>query len=75
MTSLRFLTFTFWNYNVLKLLRLETIMFSEATLSDINIVLCYVLSLYRLHDFCLDFVQEFGLKDYVVYNFMLEVVT
>jgi hypothetical protein len=50
-------------------------MFSEATLSDINIVLCYVLSLYRLHDFCLDFVQEFGLKDYVVYNFMLEVVT
>jgi hypothetical protein len=40
--SLRFLTFTFWNYYILKLLRLETITFSDATLSDINIVLCYV---------------------------------
>ncbi len=38
--------FTFLNYYVLKLLRLETIMFSDATLSDINIVLCYVLSQY-----------------------------
>jgi hypothetical protein len=44
--SLRFLTFTFWNYYVLKLLRLETVTFSDATLSDINIVLCYVLSQY-----------------------------
>ena len=35
-----------WNYYVLKLLRLETITFSDATLSDINIVLCYVLSQY-----------------------------
>ncbi len=26
----------FWKYYVLKLLRLETIMFSDATLSDIN---------------------------------------
>ncbi len=43
-TSLSFLTFTFWNYYVLKLLRLETIRFSDATLSDINIVLCYILS-------------------------------
>ncbi len=49
MTSLRFLTFTFWYYYVLKLLRLETITFSDATLSDINVVLCYVLSKYR-HD-------------------------
>ncbi len=47
-TSLRFLTFTFWNYYVLKLLRLETIMFRDATLNDINVVLCYVLSQYRL---------------------------
>jgi hypothetical protein len=38
--------FTFWNYYDLKLLRLETIMFSDATLSDIKVVLCYVLSQY-----------------------------
>ncbi len=44
--SLRFLTFTFWNYYVLKLLGLETITCSDATLSDINVVLCYVLSQY-----------------------------
>ena len=44
--SLRFLTFTFCNYYVLKLLRLETIMFSDAMLSDINVVLRYVLSQY-----------------------------
>ena len=36
---LRFVMFTFWNYYVLKLLRLETITFSDATLSDINVVL------------------------------------
>jgi hypothetical protein len=30
--------FTFWNHYVLKLLRLETITFSDATLSDINVV-------------------------------------
>ncbi len=41
--------FTFWNYYVLKLLRLETIMFSDATLSDINVVLCYVLSKYHFN--------------------------
>jgi hypothetical protein len=41
--------FTFWNYNVLKLLRLETITFSNAMLSDINVVLCYVLSQYRFN--------------------------
>ncbi len=46
-TSFHFLTFTFWNYYVLKLLRLETITFSDAMLSDINAVLCYVLSQYR----------------------------
>ncbi len=47
MTSLRFLTFTFWNCYVLKLLRLETITFRDATLSDINGVLCSVLSQYH----------------------------
>jgi hypothetical protein len=31
----------------LKLLRLETITFSDATLSDIIVVLCYFLSQYR----------------------------
>ncbi len=46
MTSLRFLTFTFWNSYVLKLLRLETLTFSDVTLSDINDVWCYVLSQY-----------------------------
>ncbi len=45
---LHFLTFTFWNCYVLKLLRLETITFSDATLSDINLVLCYVLSQYQI---------------------------
>jgi hypothetical protein len=35
-TSLSLLMFTFWNYYVLKHLRLETITFSDATLSDIN---------------------------------------
>jgi hypothetical protein len=43
---LHFFMFMFWNYYVLKLLRLETITFSYATLSDINVVLCYVLSQY-----------------------------
>jgi len=37
----------FWNYYVLKVLLLETITFSDATLSDIKVVLCYVLSQYR----------------------------
>jgi hypothetical protein len=49
--SLRFLTFTFWNYYVLQVLRLETITFSDATLSDINVVLCYVLLQYRTAQF------------------------
>ncbi len=40
--------FTFWNSYVLKLLRLETISFSDATLSDMNVVWCYVLSQYQL---------------------------
>ncbi len=47
MTFLCFLTFTFWNSYVLKLLRLETITFIDVTLSDINVVWCYVLSQYR----------------------------
>ncbi len=50
---LRFVPFTFWNYYVLKLLRLETITFSDAMLSDINVVLCYVLSQYQLFTFLL----------------------
>ncbi len=33
----------------IKLLCLETITFSNAMLSDINVVCCYVLSQYRLH--------------------------
>ncbi len=45
--ALRFLTFTFWNSYVLKLLRLETLTFSDVTVSDINVVWCYVLSQYR----------------------------
>ncbi len=44
--SLRFVMLTFWNYYVLKLLRLETITFSDASLSDTNFVLCYVLLQY-----------------------------
>jgi hypothetical protein len=39
---------TFWNYYVFKLLSLETITFSDATLSDKNVVLCYALSQYHL---------------------------
>jgi hypothetical protein len=50
--SLRFLTFMFWIYYVLKLLILETITFSDASLSDIYVVLCYVLSQYRLQCVC-----------------------
>jgi hypothetical protein len=46
---LRFLTFLFWNYYVLKLLRLKNVTFSDATLSDINVVLCYVFSQYQLN--------------------------
>jgi hypothetical protein len=41
------LTFTFRNSYVLELLRLETLTFSDVTLSDINVVGCYVLSQYR----------------------------
>ncbi len=44
MTFLCFATFTCWNNDILKLLPLETITFNDATLSDINVVLCYVLS-------------------------------
>jgi hypothetical protein len=39
-TFLRSVTFTFWNYYVLKLLPFTTITFSDAILSDINVVLC-----------------------------------
>jgi hypothetical protein len=37
-TFVRFVTFTFWNYYVLKFLRLETLTFSDVTLSDVNFV-------------------------------------
>ncbi len=40
-TFLRFVMFTFWNYYVLKVLRLETITFSDSTIGDINVVLYY----------------------------------
>ncbi len=43
MAFLRFVTLTFWKYYVLKLLPSDTNTFSDATLSDINVVLCYVL--------------------------------
>ncbi len=49
MTSLRFLTCTFWNSYVLKLLLLETLTFCDVTLIDINVVWCYVLSQYRIN--------------------------
>ncbi len=39
----RFVMFTFWNFYVLELLRLETITFSDATLRDINAVFVVVL--------------------------------
>ncbi len=39
--------FTFWNYYILKILRFEIIIISDATLSDINVVLCYLLSQYH----------------------------
>jgi hypothetical protein len=32
------LTFTFWNSYVLKLLRFETLTFSDVTVSDMNVV-------------------------------------
>ncbi len=41
------MTFKFCNYYALKLLRSETITFSDVTLSNINVVLFYVLSQYR----------------------------
>jgi len=41
---LRYVTPPFWNDYVLKLLHLETLTFRDATLSDINVVWCYVLS-------------------------------
>ncbi len=46
-TFLRFVMFMFWKYYVLKLLHLETITFSDATLRDKSVVLCYVLSQYQ----------------------------
>jgi hypothetical protein len=39
----------FFDVYVLELLRFETITSSDATLSDINVVLCYVLSQYLCH--------------------------
>jgi hypothetical protein len=41
---LHLVTFTCWNYYVLKLLCLETITFNDASLSDVNVVCYYVLS-------------------------------
>jgi hypothetical protein len=38
-------------YYVLKLLPLETITFSDAMLSDINVVLCYVLPQYSANSY------------------------
>ncbi len=47
MPFLSFVMFTLWNPYILKLLHLETSTFSDATLSDINVVLCYVLTQYN----------------------------
>jgi hypothetical protein len=41
----------FYAFYVLKLLPLETITFSDAMLSDINVVLCYVLSQFQSNHF------------------------
>ncbi len=54
------MTFTFWNYYILELLRFETltfetITFSDATLSDIHVVLCYILSQYHVNGYFLHF--------------------
>jgi hypothetical protein len=38
----------FFDVYILELLRFETIMFSDAALSDINVELCYVLSQYHI---------------------------
>ncbi len=51
MTALRFFKFTFSTYYVWQLLCFETITFCDATLSDINVILCYVLSQYPLNEF------------------------
>jgi hypothetical protein len=48
--------FAFWNYYVLKLLLLETIAFSDATLSDINVLLRYFLSQYSRVSFSLSYI-------------------
>ncbi len=40
---------SFWNYYVLKVKCLETVTFSYAKLSDINVVLCYILSQYHFN--------------------------
>jgi hypothetical protein len=57
-TFLRFVRFTFWNYYILQLLRLGTIMFSDARLSDLNVVLCYILSQY-LHKYSHNFYKHY----------------
>ncbi len=43
-----FLWLELWNYNVLQLLRLETIMFSDAMFYDVNVVWCYVLTQHQI---------------------------
>ncbi len=63
-----FVTFTFWNYYVLKLLHFETITFSDATLSDINVLLCYILSQYSLSSANIDctFSQRDGITGLII---------
>ncbi len=39
----------FWNPYVKKLLHLEIITYSDATLSDINVVFCYVFLQYHIY--------------------------
>ncbi len=75
MTSIRFWTFTFWNSYVLKLLRLETLTYSDVTLSDINVVWCYVLSQYRFAFSIPFFIFSFSISLHVFPSFSLLLFT
>jgi hypothetical protein len=56
---LRYVTFTRWHSYVLKLIRLDTLTLSDATLCDVYVVLCYVLSQFVYQQpTCVDFVHN-----------------
>jgi hypothetical protein len=52
----------FFDVYILELLRLETITFSDATLSDINVVLCYVLSQYPPREYTIPLSKQLTCK-------------